>query len=130
MIRQLLYELEIKLVNLASDPHAEVLDNNLAMQSLVMDTANALLLLEKLQLDLDDTYRVQFMAVRKRILYYLAHFEFLIRDIRGTEEPTVDDLKAIYPAASFQEWYLAKKEAVNGLKIKTRTTQDYPLHVN
>ncbi len=113
MIRKILYELDAQLVNMASNPCVNKLDKVVAMQTEVLESAIAIKVLENVVCEMDENQRLQLLAVRKRILYYIVHFEFETRNLVGLDKPAIEELKPLYTNASYEEWKIALRAAEN-----------------
>lgn len=109
MIIAMLQSLEGELVNLASDHRQDRLEQLTAMQRLVIETANALLILE---ITVGWAYfedKSVFCFVRDRILYYLVYFEHELRKMEGENLLTIEVMQPYYRLAAYQNWQTAFK---------------------
>lgn len=108
MIQSILQKLESELVNLASDHRRNAFDQLRDMQLLVIECANALLIVEELFGQVYDE-NGSFDFVRNRILYYLVYFENEIRKLEEELPPTIEEMKPYYRLAAYQDWKIAFK---------------------
>ncbi|WP_438944830.1 hypothetical protein [Sediminibacterium sp.] len=92
---------------MASNPALKRLDKVVAMQTEVLDAAIAIRVLENFVYRLDEMQRVHLLAVRKRILYYIVYFEYETWSLMGFDKPAIEDLKALYTNASYEDWKMA-----------------------
>lgn len=108
MIQSMLQILESELVNLASDHRRHLYDQLRDMQLLVIECANALLIVEELFGQGNDE-NCSFDFARNRILYYLVYFENEIRKLGEELPPTIEEMKPYYRLAGYQDWKIAFK---------------------
>jgi hypothetical protein len=128
MIRNILYELEATLVNIASEHQLDEMEKVRSMQSHVSDAATALQLLENVVPVFCEEQRAHFMAVKNRLLYYIVHFEYEIRQLLALGIPSIEELMPLFPTANYLDWQLAKKSVDCCWRMTAKTEGAFQYH--